>query len=132
MLAIAILGIISVFSIGMNKMDKVYEEANQCNVNVLPSIIILGDLQQALYRMRIVALQHISSDNDKTKKELEEKFAEYKHDFEKALIGYAPLVADVKDKALLETEKEYFAKYVTIVQEAFRLSREGKMEEIKK
>ena len=132
MLSIAIIGIIAVFSIGINKMEKVYTETNTCNVNSLPSILLLGDLQQAMYRMRIAALQHLGSDDVKIKKDLEEKFNTYKKDFEKANQSYERFISDAKDKELYEKEKEYFTKYTNLVQQVFKLSNENKKEEVKK
>ena len=131
MLLIAILGIIAVFSIGMTKMEHVYAKTNTCNVNSLPSILLIGDLQQAMYRMRIVALQHIESDDLKAQKALEEKFDGYKRDFEKANHDYERLISDAKDRGYYEKEKEYFNKYTQIVNKIFTLSKEGKKEEIK-
>ena len=132
MLAIAILGIFAVFSIGLSKMDTVYEETNMCNVNSLPSILAIGDLQQAMYRMRITVLQHLSSDDLKVKKELEEKFNGYKKDFEKSNKSYESLISDAKDKELYEKEKEYYAKYTNLVEKLFVFSNEGKKDDIKK
>jgi methyl-accepting chemotaxis protein len=131
MLLIAILGIIAVFSIGMTKMEHVYAKTNTCNVNSLPSILLIGDLQQAMYRMRIVALQHIESDDLKAQKALEEKFDGYKRDFEKANHDYERFISDTKDRGYYEKEKEYFKKYTQIVSTIFTLSKEGKKEEIK-
>ncbi|DAB36323.1 MAG TPA: chemotaxis protein, partial [Sulfurospirillum cavolei] len=131
MLLIAILGIIAVFSIGMTKMEHVYAKTNTCNVNSLPSILLIGDLQQAMYRMRIVALQHMESDDLKTQEALEEKFNGYKRDFEKANHDYERLISDAKDRGYYEKEKEYFNKYTQIVNKIFTLSKEGKKEEIK-
>jgi len=51
MLSIAILGIIAVFTIGLSKMDNVYEETNRCNIDSLPSILILNDMQENFYSM---------------------------------------------------------------------------------
>ncbi|AHJ12612.1 methyl-accepting chemotaxis protein [Sulfurospirillum multivorans] len=132
MLAIAILGIIAVFSIGLSKMDHVYQKTNTCNVNSLPSILLLGTLQQAMYNMRIVALQHLGSDDLKVKKDLEEKFKEHRKDFENANARYESFLSDEKDKELYEKEQEYFKKYIGVVEKLFVFSNEGKKDEIKK
>jgi len=132
MLSIAILGIVAVFSIGMTKMDTVYEKTNTCNINSLPSILLISDLQQAMYRMRLTAMQHLMAEDLKTKKELEETFSKYKSEFEKAIKDYERYISDDKDKALYEKEKEYFKKYIDLVVKVFQLSNEGKKEELNK
>ncbi len=132
MLAIALLGIVAVFSIGINKMEKVYEETNTCNVNSLPSVLAIGDLQQGMYRIRLAVLQHLGSENIKDKKNLEEKYYGYKAEFLKNLKRYEVLIADSKNKEFFDKEKEYFSKYTIIVEKLFQLSNEDKRDEIKK
>jgi methyl-accepting chemotaxis protein len=83
MLAIAILGIIAVFSIGINKMELVYEKTNTCNVNSLPSVLVMADLQKNMYRIRLAVMQHLYSDSQSTRKEIEERYSKYRADFEK-------------------------------------------------
>ena len=132
MLCIAILGILAVFGIGFSKMEQVYTKTNTCNVNSLPSILLIMDLQQAMYRMRMTALQHLSAEDLKAKKTLEETFSKYKNDFEQANKNYERYLSDTKDKEFYEKEKEYFKKYTDLVAKVFQLSNEGKKEELNK
>ena len=81
MLAIAILGIIAVFSIGINKMELVYEKTNTCNVNSLPSVLVMADLQKSMYRIRLAAMQHLYSDDQSVMKEIEGRYSKYRADF---------------------------------------------------
>jgi len=129
MLTIAILGIIAVFSIGMNKMDKVYEGANTCNINSLPSILIIGNLQEDMYRIRLTIWEHIAFTDKEHMKNLDERYRQYKTEFEKAYMSYEALISDDKDKELYTKEKEYFIQYTAFIEKLLKISAENKKEE---
>ena len=131
MLSIAILGIFAVFSIGLNKMDKVYEETNTCNVNSLPSVILMSHLQKTMYRIRLTIWQHLGTEDMNEMKKLEEQYRKYKAEFEKEFKNYESLVSDDKDKELYEKEKEYFTQYSTFIEKFFTLSNANKNSEAK-
>lgn len=122
MLAIAILGIGAVFTIGIQKMESVYEKANTCNVNSLPSVLLMGDLQQGMYRIRLAIWEHITFHEKDEMKKIEDKYRGYKEAFEKDLKKYELLLSDAKDKELYEKEKEYFAQYSDFVEKLLKLS----------
>ncbi|WP_060825801.1 methyl-accepting chemotaxis protein [Sulfurospirillum cavolei] len=122
MLCVAILGIIAVFSIGIQKMEQVYTKTNTCNVNSLPSIIVMGNLQQSMYRIRLTIWEHMSTDDMKDMKRLEEQYRKYKVDFERDLKSYESLLSDAKDKELYDKEKEYFMQYAAFIEKFFVLS----------
>ena len=98
MLGIAIFGIIAVFSIGMTKMEQVYEKTNTCNVNSLPSVLLMGDMSQDFNAMRITIWEHISSHDKGELKALETKFKEYKTSFDLHYKKYSVLLSDDKDR----------------------------------
>lgn len=90
MLAIAIIGIIAIFMIGLSKLDKVYEETNRCNIDSLPSILILGDLQTGFYAMRIRVWEHIANSDKDKMQAVEKQFHEIKRSFEENSKKYEP------------------------------------------
>jgi len=122
MLAIAILGIFAVFTIGISKMDQVFEKTNTCNVNSLPSVLIMGNLQQSMYRIRLTVWEHMSTDNTAEMKKMEEQYRKYKMDFEKDFKSYESLLSDAKDKEYYDKEKEYFTEYSAFIEKFFVLS----------
>ncbi len=130
MLCIAILGILAVFGIGFSKMEHVYTKTNTCNVNSLPSVLVMADIQKNMYRMRLAVTQHLSSDNEESKKELEKRYATYKADLQKDFKLYETLLTDAKDKELYEKEKGYFSEYNTMVEKLFVLSKNNQKSEI--
>lgn len=131
MLGIAIFGILAVFAIGMQKMDQVYEKTNTCNVNSLPSILVMSHLQKSMYRIRLTIWQHMGTEDYNEMKKLEEQYRKYKADFEKDFKSYELLLSDAKDKALFEKEREYFTQYTTFIEQFLALSNANKNAEAK-
>lgn len=122
MLAIAIFGLGAIFSIGISKMDTVYEKANTCNVNTLPSILIMDDMLQAFSGMRVTTWEHIAAHDRSELKQLEDKYKEYKMAFEAHYKKYEALISDAKDKELHTKEAELFKTYTALIEKLFQLS----------
>jgi methyl-accepting chemotaxis protein len=131
MLAIAILGIIAVFAIGISKMDQVYEKTNTCNVNSLPSVLIMGNMLQDFNAMRITIWEHISANNANDYKKLEAKYKEYQTAFSAHYKQYDGFLSDAKDKELYIKEKELMAIYTPMIEKVFKFSDENKNDEAK-
>lgn len=132
MLSIAIVGIFAVFAIGMQKMNLVYEETNVCNVNSLPSILIMSHLQRSMYGIRLTIWQHLDSEDPGEMKQLEEQYRRYKANFEEEYKNYEPFLSDQKDKETFENEKKYFDQYVALIEQFLPRSSTNKHDEAKK
>ncbi|MCR1810539.1 methyl-accepting chemotaxis protein [Sulfurospirillum sp. hDNRA2] len=131
MLGIAIFGIIAVFSIGMTKMEQVYEKTNTCNVNSLPSVLLMGDMSQDFNAMRITIWEHISSHDKGELKALENKFKEYKTSFDLHYKKYSVLLSDDKDREFYKKEQELLFSFLAMTDQVFKLSDEDKNDEAK-
>jgi len=131
MLLIAILGIGAVFTIGIQKMERVYEETNTCNVNSLPSVLLMSKLQKELYRIRLSIWEHMGSSDPKEMKEIEGRYLTYRTDFTKDLKNYEVMISDAKDKELYEKEKVYFVQYSAFVEKIIGLSTQNQNEAVK-
>ena len=103
MLGLSLLGFILIFSISLSKMDQVFEKTNTCNVNSLPSILVMDDLLQGMYRIRLILWETTTSDSHDANEfqKLMERYKTVKTKFEKDYKSYELLLADAKDKELL-------------------------------
>lgn len=131
MLFIAIVGIGAVFTIGIQKMERVYEETNTCNVNSLPGVLLMGKLQKGLYRIRLTIWEHMGSSDAKDMKAIEERYFTYKAEFTKDLESYKAFLSDAKDEELYTKEKEYFKQYSAFVEKLLQLSMNNQNAEVK-
>ncbi|WP_333804067.1 methyl-accepting chemotaxis protein [Sulfurospirillum sp.] len=126
MLTIAIIGIIAVFSIGMNKMGKVYEETNQCNIDSLPSILILNDMQENFYTMRIRILEHIANTDKENKKAIEKRLLDAQRSFEENSKKYEPHLITPKGREYFKIIQDHFVAYAALNNKVLKLSDENK------
>ena len=115
MLGLSLLGFILIFGISLSKMEQVYEKTNTCNINSLPSILVMASMQKSIYRQRIVLWEHMSTEDANEMKKLEERFNGIKAEFEKDLKSYEVLLSDAKDKELLDKEKELYGQFLAYV-----------------
>ena len=129
MLTIAILGIVAVFGIGLSKMDAVYEEANTCNVKTLPSILVMNEVQQSLYKMRMLSYKHLALYDKVQIAKTEDEFKVARKEFEEALKKYEPLISDAKDREIYNREKEQYVTYIAFVEKLLKISAENKKDE---
>ncbi|WP_442765882.1 MCP four helix bundle domain-containing protein [Sulfurospirillum cavolei] len=74
MLSIAIFGLIAIFGIGLTKMEQVFEKTNTCNVNSLPSVLIMADMQNEFNQMRVRLWEHITAHDKEDFQRIEKRF----------------------------------------------------------
>ena len=134
MLTIALLGLSLNFGVSLVKMDQVFEKANTCNINSLPSVLVMNDLMQGMYRIRIILWEVTTSEaHDKNElKQLDERYAIAKTKLEKTYKSYDALISDAKDKELYDKEGQLLKQYGSVVDKIFSLASEEKLHEAKK
>ena len=133
MLGLSLLGFILIFSISLSKMDQVFEKTNTCNVNSLPSILVMDDLLQGIYRIRLILWETTTSDSHDANEfqKLMERYKTAKTKFDKDYKSYELLLSDAKDKELYEKEGKLFAQYSLVVDQILKLASEGKLSDAK-
>ncbi|AFL68129.1 methyl-accepting chemotaxis protein [Sulfurospirillum barnesii] len=129
MLGIAILGIFAIFSIGLSKMDKVYEETNTCNVDSLPSILIINEIMEEYYYLRVYAFEFLSASDQKTMDESTAMIKEKRDSIEKKIASYYNHISNDKDKELIDKDKEILRQYNALLDQFMELSKANKKEE---
>ncbi|MDD3466081.1 MAG: methyl-accepting chemotaxis protein [Campylobacterales bacterium] len=125
LIASAIIGMIAMFGVGFSKIDKVYEETNYCNVNSLPSIMVLHDAIEDVATMRVVAYKYIVEGDPKQKDSNEDRLLKSKKEFDEGMKKYESLASDDKDKSMLKADKEAADKYVALLLEIMNLAKNG-------
>ena len=129
MLAIAILGVMIVFGIGMRNINTIYNELDEVNTVTIPSILVLDDALTQAFTIRVGIWMHIAQTSEEGIKKVEETIAKAKQQLAKDLKDYEPFVWDKEDKRLLEHEKEAVNAYYQVLDKVMILSRQNKNEE---
>lgn len=128
LVATALIGILILAGTAQLQMNKVFSEANYSNENVIPSMRLLMEIQQNVARTRIRLNRHILN-SDATQyaaldAELEKSISEVRAGLEK----YRGLLADDRDRALLQADEKAFEAFVAIIPPIAEASRKNQFE----
>ncbi len=129
LIASAVIGIFIVFAIAITKMDQVFEKANYCNVNSLPSVATMGDVVKNFYRVRLNLWEHVASTNKENMDIVEKRIADARAKVDEGLKKYEKMISDDKDAELLKKDKEVIAKYYIMLDEVLQVSRQNRTDE---
>ena len=129
MLSIAILGICSVFTISNYKMNEVYTETNYSNVNVVPSILVMNEIMENYYYLRVYAFEFLSATDEKSMDESAAMIKDVRAKLDKKVESYAALLSDEKDEELYKKDKEILKQYNALLDQFLELSKANKKEE---
>ncbi|TFW24353.1 methyl-accepting chemotaxis protein [Duganella callida] len=108
--AAALLGIVLLATLAQRQMEEVYDAASYSTVNTVPSLVTIDRLRDAMLRMRIRVNQHVLNTDDKRVAEMDSGVAEMRKLVDQYLKQYEELVSDDKDKAILDKEKQSWAR----------------------
>ena len=109
--AAALVGVIGVTGVGLYQINQVYESANYCNINSVPSIIVLDDAFESFTRLQQLVTQHILTGDDAQKGSLEQQIGTVRPAIEAAFKKYEPLISDDHDKQMLQDDRTALAAY---------------------
>ena len=126
LIASAAVGLILLAGLAVIQINRVFTIANFTNINVTPSLQVLQRAYEPLAMMRAQLWQHIAQDDKGYKAELEGQIRTSLTKVEDGLKAYEPLVADDKDRQLLQADRTALSAYLTLRDQALALSREGK------
>ena len=129
MLTIAIIGICSVFMISYYKMGEVYTKTNYSNVNTVPSVLILNEIMEDYYYLRVYAFEFLSANDQKSMDESAAMIKDIRVQLDKEMTSYFALISDAKDKELAEKDKEILNQYNALLDQFLELSKANKKEE---
>lgn len=107
----ALLGIGLLTGLGQQQMGKVFEAANYCTINSVPSLVVLDDLRKNVLRLRIAINRHAMNTDASKMAEIETTLKENRDGVQKSMTKYESLASDEKDKSLLQEEKKLWADY---------------------
>jgi len=129
LMATAVIALILVAGFGYMQMKKVYNAANEGNVNVVPSLLILGEGRQKYMQMRIRVYRAMTTNDAQKRDEVIKSIDDASKAVQDGLKAYEPLIADEEDRRLLEESKKGFAEYLKVLAPAMEQSRQGRNDE---
>jgi len=121
----ALLGIALLTGLGQQQTGKVFEAANYCTINVVPSMVVLDDLRKYVLRTRLQLNRHVLNNDDAAMASIEISIKENRDGVRAALKKYESLIADDKDRELLKQEQKLWDEYETTFEPVLIESRKG-------
>jgi methyl-accepting chemotaxis protein len=125
----ALLGIALLTGLSQHQMGKVYEAANYCTINSVPSLVTLDDLRKNVLRTRLQINRHILNTDVKAMADIEATLKGNRDGTRDALKKYEALISDDKDRSFLEQEKRLWDEYDATIEPALEKSRNNRNEE---
>ena len=136
LLLMTVVASVSVFILaiaGLTGMKQIADGLDNLNTNSIPSIVSLDSIGRDFLRLRIRMLNHIMTDEVEREKSLEAEMDKFAGNVSKELDRYgAQLVADGKDKELLEADRAALKAYADLREKGLALSRDHKKAEAQK
>jgi methyl-accepting chemotaxis protein len=128
LIASAALGLFCVAGLGLDEIRRVYDAASYASVNTVPSFVVLDNAQAAFSTTRVLAYQHLLTNDVTKKKDLESRIDEQRTRLADELKQYEPLISDDHDKGLLVEDRTELANYDAVRDRVLALSRENSQE----
>jgi methyl-accepting chemotaxis protein len=125
LVATALLGIIILASTAQVQIGNVFEQTNYSNENVIPSMRLLSDIQSNVYRYRIRLSRFALNTDASVIDKLETDLNAAKEEAVKGIRTYETFLADERDTALLEADKQAMEKFFTHVPGVMAAARKG-------
>jgi methyl-accepting chemotaxis protein len=129
MLAVSIVSLLLVGSVGLYVANTEAENIKQIKDNSLTSISTLSEARQAFMMIRISVFNHLASADPAAKKAAEDRVESYAKLTKQRLKDYEKLVSSAEDKKMLETDVSNLNIYLELIQKrVLPLSRSGESE----
>ena len=93
------------------EMSRVYDAVNFSNANIVPSVLKLDDATRNFGLLRVRLYRHLLTAEPGKRRDLEILINEARMELQKNLKDYIPLLADQKDRIMLEADISLLAEY---------------------
>lgn len=130
--ATALLGLLILTVLGRQQMERVYEGANNANVNAVPSLIMLDTLRRSFLQLGLGLERRLQAADAQAAAQLEQQVETQRKAVRDAINRYetdgclgTDCFADNKDKSYLEQEKVVWARYEAQADAVLAAARRG-------
>ncbi|MDO7926914.1 methyl-accepting chemotaxis protein [Pseudomonas sp. KFB-139] len=127
-IAILVIGL-GIFA--LNRMSIIRQATTDLETNMLPSIAYLGEVDENLLLLRIMAFRYVINREPDQIQETETRAQLLTQKLKKAESNYAALPAEGEEKDIYRKFQAVLADYLDVQQTAMMLSRSNKLEELR-
>ncbi|MGL4996364.1 MAG: methyl-accepting chemotaxis protein, partial [Deefgea sp.] len=113
MIALALVAVLALALLGSYKLKQDVDQFTALDKNVIPSLVLLNELDGAIKQNQIGMLSHILAPNDQQKVEIEQQLLQRSQQIDQLLNQYAGLLIDSAEQALFSKLKDSYGQYQT-------------------
>lgn len=113
LIGVPLLGMLTVIGIGLYQIAQVYQSANYCNINSLPSVDTMDNAMQDLARAQSTVMQASLSTDEGKRAGLMQHIDVLLQNVGASLKKYESLTSDDRDKQMLAQDYSAFAEFST-------------------
>jgi PAS domain S-box-containing protein len=129
-LAIALIGMIGIATSDNYQTKKVFNSANYCTVNTVPSILIMSDVLKKFYEIRVQIRNHVLNSDLNKMDAIEKNIQKQVDSIDKSLITYGEtMISNDEDKRLLEVDRALLKTFIASLDTIYPLSRQEKLQD---
>lgn len=128
LVATALLGIVVLAGVAQVQMNRVFEQANFTSVNIIPAMQLMERMRKNILMARITLNAHILNTDMKKKEGLEADLKAHVADAKGAMDEFEKLLADDKDRQLLEDDRKKLDIFISHFPAILDASRQNQIE----
>jgi PAS domain S-box-containing protein len=127
---VALIGMIGITVSDNYQTKKVFESANYCTVNALPSVFLMSNALKNFYEIRVQLRVHILNSDIGKMEVIEKKMQKLSDEIDKSLTMYGEsMISNDEDKRLLDEDRATIKKFLDSLEPVLVLSRVDKYQE---
>ncbi|WP_274389348.1 methyl-accepting chemotaxis protein [Paraburkholderia tagetis] len=111
LILVAATGLLSITATGLLQMDHVHDTAGFAQVNVVPSLMALDNVQASFIRMRAKTYESLLTSDPSKRSGMQQAVKEGRAGVDAHLKEYEPLLADQQDRELLSADRARLAEF---------------------
>ncbi|MCI8211372.1 chemotaxis protein [Pseudomonas sp. S25] len=113
----------------LNRMSLIRQATVDMETNTLPSITLLGNVNESVLRLRVFSLRLLVNREPEMLQESDQRIAEIISQLQTAKSAYSALPAEADERAVYQQFDGTLGQYLILLSQAVQLSRDNKVEE---
>lgn len=113
LILLAIVGLGATAAISLRQIERVYDAARYAQVNTVPSIILIDDVQTAFNAIQRRLFQYVLATEAEEQQRLRQEIDTSRARLMARLDAYGPLISDERDGAMLADSRARIAEFAT-------------------